>query len=134
MKTFSFILLSLIITLLFVSFIRQTSQPKPWEVPSEYKNKVNAFESSTESISEGKTLYIKHCASCHGKTGIGDGPKAKLIDTFSGDLTSTAYQSQSDGEQFYKTLIGRGDMPAYKNKLSDEDIWNIVNYMRSFKK
>jgi mono/diheme cytochrome c family protein len=112
----------------------QNSQPKPWEVPSEYKNKANAIKSSTESIDEGKSLYIKHCASCHGKTGIGDGPKAKLIDTYSGDLTSSAYQSQCDGEHFYKTLVGRGDMPAYKDKLSEEDIWNIVNYMQSFKK
>jgi mono/diheme cytochrome c family protein len=134
MKTLAFTLLSLTMTFLLVSFIMQTNQPKPWPVPAESKTKVNPVKSSAESISDGKALYIKHCQSCHGKTGLGDGPKSKLLDTFSGDMTATAYQSQTDGEHFYKTKVGRGDMPAYKDKLSDEDIWSIVNYMRTFKK
>jgi mono/diheme cytochrome c family protein len=134
MKTLSLSLLSLLVAFLLVSFAMQQNQPKPWPVSDESKNKVNPVKATSESISDGKALYIKHCQACHGKTGLGDGPKTKLIDTYSGDMTSSAYQSQTDGEHFYKTLVGRGDMPAYKSKLTEDDIWNIVNYMRTFKK
>ncbi len=44
------------------------------------------------------------------------------------------YQGQTDGEHFYKTKFGRGEMPKYENKVPDTEIWNIVNYMRTFKK
>lgn len=134
MKKFSLLLSALLVSFVLVGFMLQPKQPKPWPVPAEYKNKANPVKATSESVKEGKTLYIKHCASCHGKTGLGDGPKAKLLDTFSGDLTSSAYQSQTDGEHYYKTLVGRDEMPAYKGKLSDEEMWSIVNYMRTFKK
>ena len=82
-----------------------------------------------------KQLYSKHCKSCHGRTGLGDGPKAKELDTPSGDFSIDSFQSQSDGELFYKTTFGRDDMPAYDKKIkNDEDRWLIVHYMRTFKK
>lgn len=134
MKTISFTVLSLLTAFFLVSFAMQQNQPKPWPVPAESKNKANPVKATTESISDGKALYIKHCQSCHGKTGLGDGPKAKLLETFSGDFSGSSFQSQTDGEHFYKTKEGRGDMPAYKGKLTDEEIWTVVNYMRTFKK
>jgi mono/diheme cytochrome c family protein len=78
--------------------------------------------------------YSKNCASCHGKTGLGDGTKARSLDTFPGDLTSDAYLGQTDGEHFYKSKFGRNEMPKFENKISDEDIWNIVNFIKTFKK
>ncbi|NJO68972.1 MAG: c-type cytochrome [Bacteroidetes bacterium] len=109
-------------------------QPKPWEVPANYKTMKNPVKSTPESIASGKALYNQHCASCHGKKGLGDGPKARTLDTPSGDMSGTAYQGQTDGEHFYKTKFGRGDMPKYDKKISDEDMWSMVNYMRTFKK
>ena len=50
------------------------------------------------------------------------------------NFSKAEFQNQTDGEHFYKTKTGRGDMPKYEGKLSDDDIWNIVNYMRTFKK
>jgi mono/diheme cytochrome c family protein len=108
--------------------------PAPWEVPDEFKNMTNPIEPSEESVGKGMILYIRNCASCHGREGLGDGPKAQTLETFSGDMSSDAYQSQTDGEHFYKSKFGRGEMPSYENKLSDEQIWHLVNYMRTFKK
>ena len=68
------------------------------------------------------------------KSGLGDGPKARMLDTFAGDFSGAFFQNQTDGEHFYKTKEGRDEMPGYDKKLTDEDIWNIVNYMRTFKK
>ena len=110
------------------------AQTKPWVVPAEYKDMKNPVAKNDASIKAGMTLYIKHCASCHGKTGLGDGVKARALKDFPGDFSGAVYQNQTDGEHFYKTKFGRGEMPKYEGKLSDEDIWNMVNYMRTFKK
>jgi mono/diheme cytochrome c family protein len=107
---------------------------EPWTVPEEYKNMKNPVMADDSSMKAGKLLYDKHCASCHGRKGLGDGIIAGNLETFPGDFSGCAYQSQTDGEHFYKTKFGRGDMPKYENKIPDVDIWHIVNYMRSFKK
>jgi mono/diheme cytochrome c family protein len=111
-----------------------TLNQDPWVVPEKYKSMKNPVKSDNTSINIGKTLYIKNCVSCHGKTGLGDGPKAKTLETGTGDMSAGAFQAQSDGEHFYKTKFGRGDMPKYDKKIPDEDIWAVVNYMRTFKK
>ncbi len=112
----------------------QQAKPKPWEVPAKFKTMKNAVASKPESITIGTALYKKNCLSCHGKTGLGDGVKARTLATFPGDFSSAAFQNQSDGDLFYKTKTGRGDMPSYSGKVPDEDMWNMVNYMRTLKK
>ena len=119
---------------LSLTLVAQQGQPKPWPIPDNYKKMKNPVPANEASTKAGMTLYTKNCASCHGKTGLGDGVKARALKTFPGDLTKPAYQSQTDGEQFYKTKFGRGEMPKYDGKIADNDIWNIVNYMRTFKK
>lgn len=109
-------------------------QPKPWDVPANFKTMKNPVAPGDASTKAGLALYTKNCASCHGKTGLGDGVKARALKTFPGDLSKEAYQKQTDGEQFYKSKMGRDEMPKYEGKLSDDDIWNIVNYMRTLKK
>jgi len=50
-------------------------------------------------------------------------------------MTLGSFQSQSDGSLFYKTSEGRDDMPSFKKKIPDQDdIWNLVNYVRTLKK
>ncbi len=121
------------LTLAFIG--KNTVQPKPWIVPEKCNKMVNPVKADAESIKEGKALYIKHCQSCHGKTGLGDGTKASTLDTDAGDFSKPKFQQQSDGILYYKTAEGRDDMPSFKKKIPDEDDhWNIVNYLRTFKK
>jgi mono/diheme cytochrome c family protein len=109
-------------------------QPKPWPVPDAAAKKANPVKSSSESVASGKALWNQHCSSCHGKTGKGDGSKAAQLKTQPEDLSSATIQGQSDGALFYKTSEGRGDMPSFKKKLPDPtEIWDLVNYMRTFK-
>jgi mono/diheme cytochrome c family protein len=94
----------------------------------------NPVASNPESIKEGKELWIKHCQSCHGKSGRGDGQKAPELKTEPGNFTLPATQKQTDGSLLYKIFEGREDMPSFKKKIPDEDdIWNLVNYVRTFK-
>lgn len=113
----------------------KTSQPKPWTVPADFDKKANPIKSDAESIAAGKSVWTKHCSSCHGKLGQGDGSKAATLKTTLGDFSAASFQGQSDGALFYKTSKGRDDMPSFEKKIPDaDDIWSVVNYMRTFKK
>lgn len=110
------------------------AQPKPWVVPANFKSMKNPIATSDASTKAGQAIYTKNCASCHGKAGLGDGVKARALKEFPGDFSKADFQGQTDGEHFCKTKNGRDEMPKYEGKLSDDDIWNTVNYMRTFKK
>lgn len=110
------------------------SQGKPWPVPDKNAKMANPVKSSATSIAEGKALWVKHCQSCHGKTGKGDGTKAASLKTEPGNFVTPAFQKQSDGSLFYKVSEGREDMPSFKKKIPDtEEIWSLVVYMRTLK-
>lgn len=110
-------------------------QPQPWPVPVTDAKMANPVKSNAESISAGKALWNLHCSSCHGKKGLGDGSKAAQLKTTPQDMTLASFQSQSDGAIYYKISEGRKDMPSFKKKIPDaEDIWNLVNFVRTFKK
>jgi len=120
--------------LFLLAFVTKTSFQTEWKVPDADKNKVNPIKGDAASLATGKTLYNTHCKSCHGTKGKGDGPKAAQLDTESGDFSKASFQSQTDGALFYKTKVGRKDMPSYKTKIPDaDDMWAVVNYMRTFK-
>jgi mono/diheme cytochrome c family protein len=110
-------------------------QPKPWPVPEKNAKMANPVKSNGESISAGKALWSQHCSSCHGKKGLGDGSKAAQLKTVPQDLSKASLQSQSDGSLYYKISEGRDDMPSFKKKIPDtEDLWSVVNYIRTLKK
>ena len=112
-----------------------SQQPKPWTVPDKDAKAVNPVKSSAETLSNGKSLWNQHCASCHGKTGLGDGSKAPQLKTEPGNFTMAQTQAQSDGSLFYKISEGRDDMPSFKKKIPEkEDIWSLVVYIRTLKK
>ncbi len=114
---------------------KSQDQKKPWPVPDSYKNMKNSVAANSESIAAGKSLWGQHCKSCHGTKGMGDGPKADQLKTEPGDFSKADVQSQSDGSIHYKISEGRDDMPSFKKKIPEsEDIWNLVNYIRTFKK
>jgi mono/diheme cytochrome c family protein len=92
----------------------------------------NPEPKNDETVEAGKKLYQRHCASCHGPNGKGDGGMALSGGTPS-DLTDETWDyGSTDGEIF--TVIRDGvssDMLAYKDKLNDKQIWQIVHYLRS---
>lgn len=109
---------------------------KLWKAPDKAAAATNPQKTgSAESIKEGKALFAKHCQSCHGKTGMGDGTKASELKTEPGDFSKATFQSQSDGSIYFKISEGRDDMPSFKKKMNDsKDIWDVVNYIRTLKK
>jgi mono/diheme cytochrome c family protein len=96
----------------------------------------NPVAATTESLAEGKRLYQRHCASCHGSNGEG-GPGNDLIPA-APDLTDKEWKHGStDGEIF--SAIKNGvppelNMVPFGDQISDTEIWTIVNYIRSIAK
>lgn len=109
----------------------KTVDSNAWKVPSKYVTMKNPVPANQDA-SIGKSLFDKHCKSCHGKEGYGDGPKAADMKGDLGDFSSLKFQKQTDGELFYKTTFGRDDMPEFSKKMpDDEDRWLIINYIRT---
>ena len=108
----------------------------PWTVPAKYKTMKSAIKAGDASInSTGKELYNKHCKSCHGAKGLGDGPKAANLKTSTGDFSSAKFQAQADGDIYYQSFVGRDEMPNFEKKIIDEaDRWAVVYFIRTLKK
>ena len=110
-------------------------QSEPWPVPDKYVKMANPVKADADVLATGKEVWVKHCQSCHGKTGKGDGSKAAQLKTVPEDMTKADLQKQTDGALYYKTAEGRDDMPSFKKKIPDqEELWSVVHYMRTFKK
>ena len=132
MKPIKFLIFIAIIFIGF-AFTVQQKKAEAWEVPAEYKSMENPIANDKASVNKGKMVYMKHCRSCHGNKGLGDGPKAARLKTFPGDFSSVEFHKQTDGEILYKSIIGRDEMPNFEKKISDEeDRWFIINYMDTF--
>src|SRR5215475_13269465 len=103
-----------------------------WPALQAQEPRRNPEAQNAESIEAGKKLYQRYCASCHGPNGKGDGGMA-LSGGEPSDLTDDAWDHGStDGEIFVVIRDGvSADMLAYKEKLTEKQIWQVVNYIRS---
>ena len=110
-----------------------STQNDPWEIPEKYKKMENPYAANADCLEYGEELYDKHCKSCHGDEGFGDGRKAAVLDTPMPDITTDEYKEQLPGVKYYQSFIGRKDMPNFESKIKDEEArWCIINYMDSF--
>ena len=121
------------IALFMVALVAFTIPQEEWEVPAKYKTMKNEYAGEDED-GIGEELYAQHCKSCHGKEGYGDGTKAKELEAEMRDFSTDEVQDQTDGELYYKSFIGRDEMPNFEKKIKDdEDRWMVINYLRSLK-
>ncbi len=125
-----------VIFLVFIFFaLIAFGQNKAWEVPKKYKRMSNPYADEKSDDFIGRAVYKKRCFSCHGNSGQGNGSKASSLDTKVGSLADSEFQSHTDGEIYYKIIFGKDHMPSFEKDIEDEeDRWQLVNYLRSFKK
>jgi mono/diheme cytochrome c family protein len=106
------------------------------QVTPESATRKNPIASSPESLAAGQQAYRRHCAPCHSISGEG-GPGNDLIPA-APNLTDDVWDHGStDGEIFDNTKNGVApdfNMVPWKDKLTDDEIWNVVNYLRSIAK
>jgi mono/diheme cytochrome c family protein len=109
--------------------------PRSWPVPEEAKQLKNPFQPSAAALKSAREVYADKCAHCHGDTGKGDGQDASKYDPAPTDFTESKRMSEAtDGELFYKISEGKKPMPVFKNKLSEDQRWELVLFIRSLAK
>jgi copper transport protein len=100
--------------------------------PASAARAANPVPATADSVARGHDLYLANCAACHGTSGAGDGLTAAGWVPGPGDL-SLSVPARADGELAY--LIASGTvatrMPAFSTTLSENDRWDLVNYLRA---
>ncbi|HWP59696.1 MAG TPA: c-type cytochrome [Candidatus Acidoferrales bacterium] len=101
----------------------------------------NAPAQTKGDAKAGKSKYEAMCVGCHGATGKGDGPAASSLNPKPADLSDPAYvQSLSDRYLFQIIKDGGSKvnksplMPGWAGALNDQDIWNVIAYLKTLSK
>ncbi|MGC4038102.1 MAG: c-type cytochrome [Chitinophagaceae bacterium] len=127
------------VTFSIICFVIIFSQCKPgpkqatgWVAPSETDAWYNPFENLLVAEEKGKQLYDVHCWSCHGTTGLGDGAAGSALGQKPANFHDEKIRKEKQGNLFWKITTGNGNMPSFKDVLSDEQRWQLVSYIRRF--
>lgn len=132
-----------VVLLVCVAFIPVMGQQAPAPnnpsgtsaVPPEAVQMANPVKPTPESLAQGKKYYGYDCVFCHGEHGDGKGDVAiseKM--TLKNWTDSASLRDMTDGELFYIIKNGKGKMPPEGDRVKATEIWNMVNYIRSFSK
>ena len=94
--------------------------------------KKNPVRFTDASVDRGKKVYNTQCALCHGEKGDGKGDLAKEMTLSLPDFTKPdALAKRTDGELFVIVASGKDPMPSQKGRMSEPQLWNLVNYLRA---
>ncbi len=91
----------------------------------------NPVPATPESVATGQYLFELNCLVCHGVEGRGDGPVGLQLETAPVDMHEPYTQDQADGQLFFTITRGRVTMPYYRDALSQEERWHVINYIRA---
>ncbi len=106
------------------------SMAHEWMAPEAEGKRPNPVVYDEKSIERGKPIYFDNCAACHGENIAGMKAEDTGLQMDSPNLKKRLL-THTDGDFFWKIQNGRGDMPAFKEDLTEEQIWDVINYIRS---
>ena len=106
------------------------------QIPGEYAGLLNPVSADQASFERGGVIYIENCASCHGDGGMGDGPAGTSLNPAPSPVAHTSLMMGDDYLFWRISEGGLGDpfnsaMPIWKNSLSEDARWDVINYMRA---
>ena len=109
--------------------------PAEAKAGTEAAKKDNPVKSSPTSLASGKKKYGQDCAMCHGKEGAGDGDLAEDMKLKLRDLRDAqTLKDLSDGDIYSLINNGKGKMMGEEGRLKPDEIWDVVNFVRSLAK
>jgi len=130
----AFAVLALAVMLLATGCVSYGDKPAVLENASPTSSNrlpANPEPGDLSSATRGGMLFGQNCARCHGAMGKGDGPEGVNLPSRPRDLTASRVRGLADGEIFQTISQGRGYMPSWLNRLSELQIWDLVNYIRT---
>jgi mono/diheme cytochrome c family protein len=104
----------------------------PDTVPAEFAGKVNPL--GADAATAGAEIFKNNCVACHGEQGHGDGPAGASLNPQPKNLAELA-SAVGDDYLFWRISAGKPgtSMVAWKGILTDEQIWQIVSFIRTLK-
>jgi len=123
---------ALIMTLSGAGVVFAQTTASSWQAPDDAKKVENPVKVTPAGLKQAAQIYQENCVPCHGKAGAGDGPAAAALNPKPANFTDAKLMTPvTDGELFWKMSNGRGPMPNWKDQLSDNQRWMLVNYLRT---
>lgn len=128
------------ILLLAAPATTSTAQEKPgsgWTLPPDADTQKSPLTVDQKVLNTGRALYKDKCVRCHGPAGLGDGPDADPDAREKMDLTNPkAADRNPEGVVFHKVWNGRRrpKMPAFKEELTEQQVWALVAYVQTLRK
>ena len=119
---------------LFVFSNNSNAQSKVWNVPKAASEIKNPLAGNTAILKYAQVIYSSYCTPCHGNKGKGDGIAAAGLPVKPADHTSDKVQKETDGALYWMISQGHSPMPSYKTVLTDNQRWELVNYIRTLAK
>ena len=110
--------------------------PTAVDPPGEYASRANPYDGDAAAVADGKATFHNNCAACHGESARGDGPAATSLDPSPPDLPGIL-ANLSDGYLLWRIAEGgalapfHSAMPAWKTILTEDQIWQVIAYLRS---
>ena len=115
-----------------------TASGDEWIAPDAERARSNPVATTPAALQKGRALYQKHCATCHGDKGLGDGAAAAFNAAKPPSLADPKrLRALTDGEMLWKITTGRREedevlMPAMAEKIpAEEDRWKLVSFVRT---
>jgi mono/diheme cytochrome c family protein len=120
---------------MMVRLLRHTMYMQ-YGVPNSYEGAKSTVPPGPPTLAAGSKLYGEHCAGCHGRNGLGDGEPGRAVSPSPALLGYMIRRPVSVDEYLLWTIADGGkqfdsEMPAFKDKLSRDDIWRVIAYMRA---
>jgi len=111
-----------------------SAQSKTWTLPDGAANVKSPLAASPDVAKKGESLYKSNCAGCHGPKGLGDGPNVDKKNRKERPANLTLSRNP-EGVMFYKIWNGRKDpdMPAFKSRMTKDEVWEVVAYAISLR-
>lgn len=135
MSTFYFIIFAVSTSLIALSFdTKYAAIQEPWKAPASADTLVNPYYIEPLTLPQGQEIYTIYCAPCHGNQGKADGLAYDNLKVKPPKFQDKKVTAQTNGALFWKIREGRGEMPAFKELLSEEQKWQLVEYVRDLSK
>lgn len=129
---FFYLIVGAVVVLIAVGGLIFGNTRSAWDVPAVARTRPNPVAANAASVVAGETIYQDKCVGCHGDAGDGRGSEARMYSVKPANFNDPKIATVTDGELFWKITTGNKPMPAFKKRLTEEQRWQVIDFIRTF--